>query len=223
MTRWRFVSTCGRSRLLSNCSNGFTLLELLVVMAILAVLAVAIVPAVGPLSKSSGRKGAVNELLGVIEQARAQALRDGQPTYVVFSTQLPGAPGKDVIQKYNFRAFAIFEDDPANPGSTKQVTGWRTLPTGFSIRSGSLNYLAASNFAFTPMGSNSIGKFRYLKFETDGGIDAVSTPSSSTGTINFGIFEGYVDGSPNDVDTNSKKPTENVVLTRVTGRAEYQP
>ena len=63
---------------------AFTLLELLVVVGIISVLLVAVIPAVNSLSKSSGRKGAISNLLGAIEQARAQAIKDGRRTYVVF-------------------------------------------------------------------------------------------------------------------------------------------
>src|SRR5690349_3780981 len=84
---------CGGKRRPSlHVRNAFTLLEMLVVMGIIVLLLVALIPAVGPLSKSSGRKGAVNTVLGTIEQARAQAIKSGRPTYVVFPAQLPGSP-----------------------------------------------------------------------------------------------------------------------------------
>src|ERR1700693_2696656 len=70
----------------SSAHRGFTLLELLVVIGIISILLVAIVPAVNSLSKSSGRKAAVNNLLGAIEQARVQAIKDGQAAYLVFPT-----------------------------------------------------------------------------------------------------------------------------------------
>src|SRR5947208_2817776 len=96
-------------------ASAFSLLELLVVMAILAVLLVAIVPAVSSLSKSNARKGALSNVLGAIEQARAQAIKDGQPTYIVFATVLPGTPDTATIQRYCYKSFAIFQDDAANP------------------------------------------------------------------------------------------------------------
>ena len=61
---------------------AFTLLELLVVIGIIAILMAMIAPAVTSLSKSNGRKAAIANLLGGIEQARAQAIADGQATYV---------------------------------------------------------------------------------------------------------------------------------------------
>src|SRR6266487_3422083 len=67
-----------------GCSRGFTLLELLVVMGIIVIALAALVPAVTSLSKSGGRRAACNSLLGGIEQARAEAIKSSQATYVVF-------------------------------------------------------------------------------------------------------------------------------------------
>src|SRR5689334_22329245 len=69
-------------------ANAFTLLELLVVLGILAILLVAIVPAINSLSKSSGRKAAIGNLLGAVEQARAEALKSGRATYIVLPADL---------------------------------------------------------------------------------------------------------------------------------------
>lgn len=201
--------------------RAFTLLELLVVIAIITVLAIAVVPAVNSLSKSSGRKAAIGHLLGAIEQARALAVKDGQATYVVFPDQLPAGANVSAVQRYSYRAFAIFEDDAANPGSIKQITAWKSLPTGVSVRSGSLNYLAKTTaFPFTPLGATATGTFPFLKFTSSGEVDAASTPSASTGTVQFGIFEGYVDATGTDKDTNSAHPTETIAVTRLTGRAQ---
>jgi type II secretory pathway pseudopilin PulG len=203
--------------------GGFTLLELLVVTGIIVLLLAAVVPAVTSLSKSNGRKAAINNLLGGLEQARAQAIADGQATYVVFATFGNGT-SQAILDRYNYKSYAIFEDDPANPTTPKQLTGWKTLATGVSLRSASqwLGALATSTFTFTPTGSTSTGLFPYLKFTTDGAVDPISTPSPSTTPIPFGIFEGYVNGS-GDNDTNSSRFTETITVGRFTGRAEYTP
>lgn len=210
---------------LRNCA-GFTLLELLVVIGIISILLVAIVPAVNSLSKSSGRKAAVSNLLGAIEQARAQSIKDGQATYVVFPDQLPGSPDVATIQRYSYRSYAIFEDDTVTPGAVKQLTPWRSLPTGVSVRSGSLNYLANTiDFPFTPLGTAATAKFPFLKFNSNGEVDPATTrnPTNTTGTIQFGVFEGYVDTTGTDRDTarSTTGPlTDSIAVTRLTGRAE---
>jgi prepilin-type N-terminal cleavage/methylation domain-containing protein len=205
----------------SRDEGGFTLLELLVVMGIIVLLLAGLVPAVTSLSKSNGRKAAIANLLGGIEQARANAIAYGQATYVVFPTFGSGT-SQTILDRYNYKSYAIFEDDPASPGAVKQLTGWRTLPTGVSLRALSLGALATSTFTFTPMGSTASGLFPFLKFNTDGGIDPSSTPLSSTAPVQLGIFEGYV-LSGADTDTNTSRFTETITVGRFSGRAEELP
>ena len=188
-------------------SKAFTLLEVLVVMAVLAVLFAALVPALSSFSKSGGRRAAVSNLLSAIEQARVQAFKDGQATYVVFPDRLPASATTAMIKDYAYRSYAIFEDDPNNAGRIKQVSAWRRLPTGISIRSGSLNYLANNvSFSFTPLVGSPGTTFPYLKFSAEGQVDPATTrnTSATTGTIQFGVFEGFVDTSGVDRDTSTR-------------------
>ena len=209
-----------------DSASAFTLLELLVVIGIISILLVAIIPAVNSLSKSSGRKAAVSNLLGAIEQARAQAIKDGQATYVVFPDVLPGSPDVATIQRYAYRSYAIFEDDAATPGAVKQLTPWRNLPTGVSVRSSSLLNLANTiSFPFTPLGAAVTGTFPFLKFNSNGEVDPATTrnPANTTGTIQLGVFEGYVNTTGTDIDTTRSTAgpqTDSIAVTRLTGRAE---
>jgi prepilin-type N-terminal cleavage/methylation domain-containing protein len=204
--------------------GGFTLLEMLVVMAMLLFLLAAIMPAVSSLSKSNGRKAALEHLIGGIEQARAQAIAHGEATYVVFPTFGNGT-SPTILERYNFRSYAIFEDDPLNPGIVKQLTSWRTLPTGISLRSGLprtsppkyLDALATSvTFAFTPL--NSTANFPFLKFNTLGELD---TPAAD---IVLGLFEGFVSNGAekftcaNDQNGNPLA-SEYLMVAQHTGRA----
>jgi prepilin-type N-terminal cleavage/methylation domain-containing protein len=210
----------GRSGAQAEVCNqgGFTMLEILVVLAIMVLLLSALVPAVSSLSKSSGRKAAIANLVGGIEQARAQAITDSQATYVVFPTFGSGT-SQAILDRYNYKSYAIFEDDPTNPGAVKQLTPWRSLPTGVSLRSASVGALATTTFAFTPL--NTSASFPFLKFTTDGAIDPAST-SSSTNPLTLGVFEGYV-ASAADHDTSSSRFTETINIDRYSGRAEYSP
>ena len=97
--------------------GGFTLLELLVVIAIIAVMLIAVIPAVNSLSKSSGRKAAIGSLLGALEQARANAIKTGLATYLVFPAFSAATP--TTLDRYHFKAFALFEDDPAAAATPK--------------------------------------------------------------------------------------------------------
>src|SRR5438309_11259035 len=144
-------------------------------MGIVIMALTALVPAVTSLSKSGGRRAARNALLGGIEQARAEAIKSSQATYVVFPTFTGGA--QSTLDRYNYRSYAIFEDDAAHPGNVKQLTGWKSLPTGTAMRSSgtaALSNLAdpaslspAPTFTFTP-DTGSTAVFRCLKFNTNG-------------------------------------------------------
>src|SRR5438132_9277983 len=117
----------------STFCSGFTLLELLVVTGIIVLLLAAIMPAVNSLSKSNGRQAAIANLLGGIEQARAEAIKSGQATYVVFPTFGAGT-GQGFLDRYNFRWFAVFAGDRLNPATLKQISGWKIVLRGWLLR-----------------------------------------------------------------------------------------
>ena len=208
--------------------RSFTLIELLVVMGIIAALLVAAIPAVNSLSKSSGRKGAISNLLGVIEQARAQAIKDGQSTYVVFPAQPVGGSStitdKSILDGYFYRSVAIFEDDPSVPGTPKQLTAWKTFPTGVSLRSAisATPWTSDLNFTFTPEGADKTEQFPYLKFNSNGEVEL---PVPASGPVQITIFEGFVSGTT-EVVTGKKDGSgnplaaESISIARLTGRAE---
>jgi len=201
--------------------RAFTLIEMLVVMVIILIALGALIPAVTSLSKSSGRQAATNNLIGAIEQARAEAIKSGQPTYVVFPTTL-SSTDPNLVQRYSYHSYAIFEDDPLNPATPKQLSGWKTLPTGVSLRSAISSWSSAS-FQFTPVGSAQ--SFPFLKFDANGEVEAPVAPPAN---VLLGIFEGYVASNGSEVITggndgrNPPNPlaSEYVSVSRITGRAE---
>ncbi len=204
-------------------------------MAIISVLLVAVIPAFN-LTKSSGRKGAISNLLGAIEQGRAQAIKDGRPTYVVFATTL-STTDQNIIQRYLYRSVAIFKDDPANPSdhadpndpadTTKskiQVSTWKILPTGVSIRpSVGASPWKQATFAFTPEGSTATENFSYLMFNANGEVQSPDPTPATAVTIT--VFEGFVNGTI-EVVTGKKDGSgnplaaESITVARPTGRAE---
>ena len=217
---WRTSEKRGRSR-------GFTLLELLVVIGIISILLVAVIPAVTSLSKSSGRKGAISNLLGAIEQARALAIKDGKSAYVAFATG--SLPSADLQREYGYRAYAIFEDD-ATGNPNVQVTNWKKLPTGVSLRA--INRLASVtsvtangdqlNFPFTPAGSSASPlSFYCIEYNPSGEV----LHPGSTNPIVLGLFEGLATQSSETVtsqkDSNGEPlAAEYISIARLTGRAE---
>ena len=186
---------------------------------------VALSPAVSSLSRSSGRKGAVSNLLGAIEQARAQAIKDGRSTYVVFPTFNSGA--QPTLDRYTYKAYAIFEDDPAAPTVPKQLTNWKTLPVGIALRAagaGSLSNLSDPTtctppitIPFTP-DTSVPNQFRCVQFNSNGEVE--SPPNN----VSISIFEGHVNAGT-EVITGSKDAsgnplaTQSIQIAHLTGRA----
>jgi len=212
--------------------TAFTLIEVLVVMGIIIIALTALVPAVTSLSKSGGRRAAINSLLGGIEQARAEAIKSGQATYVVFPTFTGGV--QSTLDRYNYRSYAIFEDDAAQPGNVKQLTDWKSFPTGVALRAAAyvingvnagalLTYLQDPGWnpqpPFTPDLSTT-PVLRCIKFNSNGEVQAPITPAS---TVYLGVFEGYVNSGAEVATTRdgSGNPAavEYVMVSQFTGRA----
>jgi type II secretory pathway pseudopilin PulG len=207
----------------SSPETAFTLLELLIVMGIVFIALAALVPSITSLSKSGGRKAARNALLGGIEQARAEAIKSGQATYVVFPTFSSGA--QSTLDRYNYRSYAIFADDAAHPGNVKQLTDWNSFPTGVALRAAgtaALSNLADPGsltppvtFSFPP--DAGAAPFKCFKFNPNGEVQAPVT------NILLGVFEGYIDGGAEIATTKdgSGNPSavEYVMVSQSTGRA----
>src|SRR5438093_4104478 len=226
-SRKQFASAFRLAPALRGRLRAFTLVEMLVVLGILVILLSAVLPAVTSLSKANGRKAAMANLLGGIEQARAEAIKSSQATYVVFPTFGAGT-AQSTLDRYNYKSYAIFEDNAANPGSVKQVTPWKALPTGVALRATGTAALAnltdpaslnpAPTFSFTP-DTGTTPAFRCLKFNFNGEVEAPAT------NVLLGVFEGYVSNGT-EVVTSGKDANgdpaavEYIAIAQFTGRAE---
>src|SRR5213596_3643870 len=198
------MKTCSRKQFASAFTlvptlrgrvRAFTLIEMLTVLGMIVILLSAVIPAVTSLSKANGRKAAMANLLGGIEQARAEAINTSQASYVVFPTFGAGT-AQSTLDRYNYKSYAIFEDNAANPGSVNP----------------------APTFGFTP-DTGTTPAFPCLKFNSNGEVEA---PAAN---VLLGVFEGYVSNG-SEVATSGKDANGNpaaveyIAVAQFTGRAE---
>ena len=106
-------------------------MEMLTVMGIIAILLVATLPALRGLNQSESRRGAVGNLLGVLDQARMLAISNDLATYVVFACP---ANANQVNPDLLGRAYAIYQDNDNVSFTPVQKTPWRPLPKGIAFK-----------------------------------------------------------------------------------------
>jgi type IV fimbrial biogenesis protein FimT len=77
-----------------QCSRGFTLVELLVTITVLAILATVAAPNLRELLKTNRVTAQNNEIVGLLNLAKSEAIRRSAPVPVVFSSQAGGWLGE---------------------------------------------------------------------------------------------------------------------------------
>jgi type IV fimbrial biogenesis protein FimT len=91
-----------------RCAGGFTLLEAIVVMAIVAILMAISVPSYRYVTNANRIAAEVNGLLGDMQFARAEAIKEGQTVTVCVSTSGAACDGTGVSTWQN--GWIVFSD-----------------------------------------------------------------------------------------------------------------
>jgi len=174
-------------------------------------------PAVGNMSSTAGRKGAVNILMNTFEQARAAAITSSSDVYVIFYRRV--FPNKDRIMVIQERT----DLDTTQP--YEQLSKWIDLPKGVILYDSKAADILDSSKSLSDIGidQNRIPgnltpaaneKLNAIKYNSVGGV------SSPSGNLFLYVSQGVrgTDG----IETITQTDTgifEMISLRRFTGRA----
>lgn len=200
-------------------ARGFTLIELLVVIGIIATLAVLTVVSVTRLSRDSRVAIGTNQVMAALGEARARALRDGQPMLVTFRARTDAsAPGRGqltdiVVGRWTGQIIQVVDGGPNNPGADVWNEPFephpesvrRTLPPGIKVAGPRTDFEQDGIWVTQPELSNSeYGRAIGVLFGADGTV--ITRLPNGIGVANYESAYFDADGFKD----NAGLPVQNV-------------
>lgn len=198
--------------------KGFSLVELLSVVAITVIMTSLLLPAISSFSSTAGRRGAVNSLMNVFEQARVSALETGCDVYVVMRLN------REVGGQDSFLVARKRADEMGDPPSPAYVimSKWQKLPKGVFFFPANSTLTSAgsslpSDLVSSLPGSTPSNDLFGIGFNNYG---QVSFPGISAGGLSLYLAEAIRSGSVNARKGASLSISERLSFRRYTGRAQ---
>ncbi len=206
-----------------SARHGFSLLEMLLVVSVAGILAALIVPAAAGLTSVAERRGAVESLMGALEQARVAAIESRENVYVGF------ADADFPVQEMRFAAWLVFrdasEDEMAASPSKRFVVlrKWTRLPKNMAFMRVEASFVGGAPMEFPGLGSemgasHADEAFPAVAFNPAG---AVEQPTSPLRVLLYkGCFAEGRDNSPGGRAARDRA-VDQISLSRFTGRAQF--
>lgn len=206
-----------------SARHGFSLLELLLVISVAGILAALIVPAAAGLTSVAERRGAVESLMGALEQARVAAIESRQHVYVGF------ADADFPVQEMRFAAWIVFrdasEDEMAASPSKRFVVlqKWTRLPKNMAFMRGEASFLGGAPMEFQGLesevgASQADEAFPAVAFNPAGAVEQPASP------LRVLLYKGYfAEGRDNSLSGRATRDraVDQISLSRFTGRAQF--
>lgn len=184
MVAWRF-----------HRRSGMTLIELLVVVAILGLLSVMVLPAISGNEESRLTRMAAEQVSGLINQARNDAMGSAQPAGVTLRPATSGTAAAAVLDLFRCRV------PPAYRGDVSPAKVQFSLASKLVTHSGATNCLASITTA-------GVQQHDVIQFDDRGPTYAIgSTPTAAGFTI------ALRDTDAGQSASNTPWPPENVAMT----------
>ena len=200
-------------------ASAFSLIELLVVVAIMGLLVALLLPAMGGMSGSAARKGAVTIVMTALEQARIASIEQGRDTLVLLWMK------NGVVGPIDEQDAMMILRHNEQGDKWEPLTRWVKLPRGVlfdgsnnsSDNSSEILKWQPSDLPTNLPGGPATANLGAIRFGSTG---AVQAPQAAASSLFIPLVEGHR-GSNITITTKRKDDNiqEVVSVARYTGRA----